>query len=769
MRQSLFIAEMKGILHNRKLLVPILAVITIPLLYAGMFLWAFWDPYENLKELPVGVINHDQGADLEGEKLTLGKELEKEIKKSDEFDFRIIDEKEAKRGLEHQKYYMLIEIPADFSSNAATLLEEQPKKLELKYVPNEGFNFLSSQMGDTAMKEIRAALQKKITKTYSETMFAKIKKMGKGFKEASSGAGKLDEGTGKLTEGAAKIKKHLAVLAGSSIQFTQGLTKAGKGSSELAFGAAKLHSGLGQLHSGQNQLVAGGKELQSGTGELAAGISKMQNGLHAVDGHMQKLTSGMAQAQAGVQQFQEKLPALKKGASGLAAGAEQLNNGLSQLEQQLVAKINQSMTQQLEEATPLLQQTLTPDQIALVKQHVANQQKELVQGITGEIGKLKAGSQQLALGSKELSGAINGQLAPNMQKLNSGLNDLQKGQKTLQAGVHKLALSGDQLAGGTQALRSGESELVSGMERVAGKIGEAKDGTAKLAEGAESLQGGLNQLKDGSKKLSEGTGQLAAGSSELANGTTELEKGVKELHDKLGDAAAKANSVQAKDENYDMMADPVTVDKEAVNHVPNYGTGFAPYFLSLGLFVGALLLTIVFPLREPAARPKNGYSWFIGKFGILLIAGTAQSILAAAVLLLGLKIEVQSVPLFLGTTMITSFTFIALVQMLVTIMGDPGRFVAVLILIFQLTTSAGTFPLELIPNALQPVSALLPMTYSVSAFKAVISSGDFAFMRENHAILGLFAAVCIGVTIVFFQGLFKRRFGNEHVMAGKEG
>jgi putative membrane protein len=106
----------------------------------------------------------------------------------------------------------------------------------------------------------------------------------------------------------------------------------------------------------------------------------------------------------------------------------------------------------------------------------------------------------------------------------------------------------------------------------------------------------------------------------------------------------------------------------------------------------------------------------------------------------------HSVPLFVVFSILTSLAFIALVQFLVTLLGDPGLFVAIIILILQLTTSAGTFPLELIPGALQVFNAFLPMTYSVAGFKAVISSGDFGFMWENAAVLAGFIGVLMAGT-----------------------
>jgi putative membrane protein len=99
--------------------------------------------------------------------------------------------------------------------------------------------------------------------------------------------------------------------------------------------------------------------------------------------------------------------------------------------------------------------------------------------------------------------------------------------------------------------------------------------------------------------------------------------------------------------------------------------------------------------------------------------------------------------------------------MLVTTLADVGRFIAILILIMQLTTSAGTFPLALIPEALQPFNAFFPMTYSVQAFKAVISSGDFTYMWQNNAILLAYMVGFMLMTFIYFTISFKRNQSSE--------
>lgn len=201
----------------------------------------------------------------------------------------------------------------------------------------------------------------------------------------------------------------------------------------------------------------------------------------------------------------------------------------------------------------------------------------------------------------------------------------------------------------------------------------------------------------------------------------------------------------------EMFAQPVVVEDKVVNHVPNYGTGFAPYFLSLGLFVGALISTIVIPMRDSAVLGASRMNRFISRTLTFTMMSFIQSMLAAVVVLYGLGLEVQSKPLFFVFTFLTSLVYTWVVQAIVTWMDQPGRFVVIVILIFQLTTSAGTFPLELIPNWMKFFNPLLPMTYTVSGLKAVISTGDFSAMWGDVGILAIFGLGFLALTFAYFM------------------
>ncbi|QIZ41207.1 YhgE/Pip domain-containing protein [Bacillus sp. RZ2MS9] len=905
--------EFTEIIKSKKILIPIIAVLFVPILYAGMFLWAFWDPYKQLDDLPVAVVNLDKGAVFDGKPIEVGKGLVDNLKDNKSFKWEFVSEKEAKKGMEGRKYYMLVRIPDDFSSNATTLLKDDPKPLNLEYIPNESLNFLSSQIGGTAIEKIKGEVASTLTKTYAEKMFDSIQDVSKGLADGAEGANKLHDGSSELHDGSSKVTDGLHTLQGKSGEIQTGIGKLFDGSGkvtaglntlnsktgEMQIGIGKLVDGSGKVTNGLNTLNSKTSEMQAGIGKLVDGSGKVTDGLNTLNsktGEMQKgigeLHDGSEKLTGGLNKLVSKSGELQTGTTDLSNGMEQLVGGQNQLEvasqkiekglQDLNSKVKSSaagleeiqskgpsilntvnekidgaganvnqlneltqstagdaknaeqevvnLQKQIESLPKEYQEQLQPFITSAVKSTATVQQKaagvaggtnklnEEVKQLKGEINQktsdaqnklpntakldsLTEGIEKLASAQKgfvenfqgfgknlnvakegankfknesgQLIDAIN-QLADGSGKVTGGLGALSAGANQMAGGVHQLADGSSQVTGGLGQLSAGANQMAGGVNQLADGSSKVTGGLGTLSVGANQMAGGVNQLADGSGQVTTGLGTLSTGSTQLIDGVNKLADGsgkvtdglVKvndgsgELAEKLGEGAEKTGEVKGTDKTYDMFASPVKVKTEKMAEVPNYGTGFTPYFLSLGLFVGALLLSIVYPLRDTVGVPKSGFSWFISKFGVLLSVGIIQAIVADVILLFGLGVEVQSIPYFILFSIVTSLAFIALIQCLVTAFGDAGRFIAIITLIMQLTTSAGTFPLELIPKFLQPFNAWLPMTYSVSGLKAVVSSGDFDFMWKNIGILMIFIVVLSFGTIVSLTLIHKRKFKN---------
>ncbi|MED2792922.1 YhgE/Pip domain-containing protein [Bacillus wiedmannii] len=893
--------EFTEIIKSKKILIPIIAVLFVPILYAGMFLWAFWDPYKQLDDLPVAVVNLDKGAVFDGKPIEVGKGLVDNLKDNTSFKWEFVSEKEAKKGMEGRKYYMLVRIPNDFSSNATTLLKDDPKPLNLEYIPNESLNFLSSQIGGTAIEKIKGEVSSTLTKTYAEKMFDSIQDVSKGLADGAEGANKLHDGSSELHDGSSKVTDGLHTLQGKSGEMKDGVGKLTDGSNKLVDGSGKVTAGLntlnsktgiGKLQDGSGKVTDGlntlnGKtgEMQTGIGKLVDGSGKVTNGLNTlnsktgelrdgsekVTGGLNKLVSKSGELQTGTTELSNGMGKLAEGQSQLEKGSQEIQKGLQELNSNVQksavgleemqskvpsilntvnekidgagANVNQlneltqstagdaknaaqevaNLQKQIESLPKEYQEQLQPFVTSAVKSTATVQQKaagvaggtnklnEEVKQLTGEIhqttnglqnklpnpagvktlaggvekltnaqnefvskfhgfgegldkakigaDKLKDGSVQLIDGVTQLQSG-SGKVTAGLGQLSAGANQLADGSNQVTGGLGTLSVGAHQMAGGINQLADGSSQVTGGLGTLSVGVTKLADGSNQVTTGLGDLNGGLNKMSTGSTQLIDGVNKLADGSGKVTDGLVKVNDGSGELAEKLGEGAEKTGEVKGTDKTYDMFASPVKVKTEKMAEVPNYGTGFTPYFLSLGLFVGALLLSIVYPLRDTVGVPKSGFSWFISKFGVLLSVGIIQAIVADIILLFGLGVEVQSMPYFILFSIVTSLAFIALIQCLVTAFGDAGRFIAIITLIIQLTTSAGTFPLELIPKFLQPFNAWLPMTYSVSGLKAVVSSGDFDFMWQNVGILMIFIVVLSLGTIASLTWMHKRQFRN---------
>ncbi|MDA2518183.1 YhgE/Pip domain-containing protein [Bacillus cereus] len=849
--------EFTEIIKSKKILIPIIAVLFVPILYAGMFLWAFWDPYKQLDDLPVAVVNLDKGAVFDGKPIEVGKGLVDNLKDNKSFKWEFVSEKEAKKGMEGRKYYMLVRIPDDFSSNATTLLKDNPKPLNLEYIPNESLNFLSSQIGGTAIEKIKTEVSSTLTKTYAEKMFDSIKDVSKGLADGAEGANELHDGSSELHDGSSKVTDGLHTLQGKSGEMKDGVQKLADGSNKLVDGSGKVTNGLNTLNSktgemqtgigklqdgsgkvtgglntlnsktgelrdgsekvtgGLNKLVSKSGELQTGTtnlsngmGKLVEGQSQLEKGSQAIQKGLQDLNSNVQNSAAGLEEMQSKVPSILNAVNEKIDGAGENVNQLNELTQstagdaknaaQEVANLQkkiESLPKEYQEQlqafiTSAVKSTATVQQKATGVAGGTNKLNEEVKQLKGEIDQKTSGLQNklpnsegvktLADGIEKLTNAQNefvskfygfgegldnakigaDKLKDGSVQLIDGITQLQSGSGKVTAGLGQLSAGVNQLVDGSSQVTGGLGTLSVGTSQMTGGITQLADGSSQVTTGLGTLNGGLNKMSTGSTQLIDGVNKLADGSGKVTDGLVKVNDGSGELAEKLGEGAEKTGEVKGTDKTYDMFASPVKVKTEKMAEVPNYGTGFTPYFLSLGLFVGALLLSIVYPLRDTVGVPKSGFSWFISKFGVLLSVGIIQAIVADVILLFGLGVEVQSIPYFILFSIITSLAFIALIQCLVTAFGDAGRFIAIITLIMQLTTSAGTFPLELIPKFLQPFHAWLPMTYSVSGLKAVVSSGDFDFMWQNIGMLMIFIVVLSLGTIASLTLMHKRQFKN---------
>ncbi|MDG0814398.1 YhgE/Pip domain-containing protein [Cohnella rhizosphaerae] len=364
--------EFKRLKGSKMAMISIFGLALIPLLYSGMLIGAFWDPYGKLDRMPVAVVNADRGAALNGQKLAVGDDLVGELKKSAAFKWVFTDEKDALDGLSDHRYALAFVVPADFSAKTATLQDETPQQADVQYYVDDGWNYLTSRIGESAADKLKADVSREVTKAYAK---AALESVG----EAASGFGEAAEGAGKLTDGAKSA-------AGGAKTLHDNLTK-------LADGTLKLQQGFGQL-------TSGAASLKSGAGALASGSAKLDDGLKQLAAGQAKLSEGAVQADAGAGKLETGAGQLADSAGQLAAGAGQLADGTAQ-----VADGAGQLAERLKQYAAAHPDDATAQQLAAASQRVAEGAAQTKQGaVSAEAGaaRLSAAQQQLAAGAKQL-------------------------------------------------------------------------------------------------------------------------------------------------------------------------------------------------------------------------------------------------------------------------------------------------------------------------------------------------------------------------------
>lgn len=291
-------AEWRYLLKHKLLLIVVIVIGFIPSIYAVTFLKSMWDPYGQLKDLPVAVVDQDQPVTYQGTKMKVGHQLSQQLAKSTSLEFKVVDsEYEAQQGLKNGKYYMVVTIPKHFSKNATTMLNKQPKKMVLHYTTSSGHNFTAGKLTATAAQKIANNVSEKITKTYAKTMFASIEQLSQGLTSA-----------GKHNRTIAKGDKKLLT---ANQTMTRGLNQLSKSTLTLSSGAKTLTTGLDQYISGVKQATAGSQQVTTGldqllssTGTLASGVQKLATGSTQLNSGVKRYTAGVGQANTAAGKLQ---------------------------------------------------------------------------------------------------------------------------------------------------------------------------------------------------------------------------------------------------------------------------------------------------------------------------------------------------------------------------------------------------------------------------------------------------------------------------------
>ena len=687
-RVNMVRAEWRHLCKNKILLLSMAVISFIPIMYSGFFLGSIWDPYGQVKNLPVAFVNEDKGAQLNGQTVNIGQSVEQKLKSNHDLGWEFVNKQQADDGVSSGHFYAVVTVPTDFSAKAASITQNKPQQAVIHYTTTPAKNYIGSLVSNQAAEKVKTSVAEQITQAYAKGVLENVDKLGDGLETAAGGASTLHGGLTQLQAGAQTYTGGVRQLAVNQRAMANGLAQLGDGSRQLQAGLGQLSNGL-PSESQVAQLTNGMKQLQAGLNQLNTSVHNPSPVLVSQQNKVQN------EAQALAQTMQTSLADLS------AAGVV-----LKDLGSQAVASGGST--------------TITLPQISQLSQ---------------ALNKTQTISMQAAALLKDLQILT--------QSLSTQQAQLQTGVSTLTNGVNQLAPNAITALNGYNSVRAANNQLLAGSTSLANSLAQAQSGSQQLANGAQLLD---------------------SRSSILTNGASQLAGGADTLATKLADASRQLKIQPTGAATQQQMANPVKSETTKQGDVPNYGYALAPYVLSLSLFVGAIALNIIYPIRKTFAEQENAFRWWLAKASVTGMAAFIQATILMLIMVYCLGLVPDHPVNFIGAIYLTSFVYMSIVSLLVIVLDNPGRFLAMVLLVLQLGSSEGTFPIQTANGFFQAVNPLVPMTYSIRALRQAISGGlGSSFYSDSMWVLAGFLLAANLLMIGFFIYRGKRKFAHTSV------
>ena len=639
----------------------LVALVMIPVLVAGGFLWGTWNSGDRLKQVEAAVVNLDEGVTIDDQFIPLGRQLSADLvdtSKNQNFTWVLADEAHAWPGLASGRYAAVVVIPENFSKAATSYGNDDPQTAEQATIavhtsPVAGV--ADAWLGNVLANAASRSLNTTLTKAYLDQIYIGFNDTGKQFQTVADAAGKLADGTDELSDG---------VRAASN-------------------GAGKLNAGLGQLADGMGQLKSQTADLPGQAKKLSTGVSAYVEGANALAqqtidslpdqvklaGGIEQLSQGTSGLVSGLTTYQSTLKANAAASEKAAAGIKQLLQGVQ------TDPANYPLARDaIKEACQI---ETTPEKLATDGAACVGSLKGAAAALSGAADGLD--TKDPDSGESLISGAT--KTAAGMSQLSdqvqNGLPDVDKTTKQLK-----------ELISGGKQLSSGTKQLADGMPALADGIAKLADGTAASASGTNELAKGLDQAADGSEQLADGTRKLADG----------LEKGAGKIP-----TFSKAD----RENLATVVADPVNTS--GIDGVVTPTVSWVSLLIALALWLGALAtFAVIKPLDGRLALSTASSATLIGRAllpGVIVAAAQAIVLTALGTAVLGWQLPKAAA--VAGFLVLAGAAFVLVNHALAAWFGNAGRLIAIAFAVLT-TVSAVTSAVPGVFDTLRPLSPVSP-------------------------------------------------------------
>ncbi|MCM3759040.1 YhgE/Pip domain-containing protein [Sporosarcina aquimarina] len=714
---TIFKRDVRNISTNWVAAVLIGGLIVLPSLYAWLNIYASSDPYGRTDNLPIAVVNEDKGADVQEKHIDTGKEIVSTLKKNPSMEWHFVSRKEAMDGVEYGDYFAVMVLPENLSEQLASVVSGNPQKAEIDYFVNEKLNSIAPKITEKGATVIVDQVSSQFVSTVNGVIFDMLNKLGLELEQDLPDVQKFEN---YVFEAEKSLPEIYALL--------------NRGLGDATDAQAIIHEAQGKLPDAKQITEDGLGQINRTLGYLNEAEKKLNEMSPKIKADLKKVSDISNEANDFLKQLQ-----------GVQLDFTELDKAKKSLDDRMSASIERvdGVKQDLVRLKEVVQQLPTPDE---------NQDNE--QQTTP------------SLSSPDLSGKLDDAITKtdNLKKL---LQEAQTNARTVNSVVTGKAEELDQAVDDLQKIAGNTSvELDAFMKEYVNTIEptvKKEVATAKSTLG--KAKGLLTEIQSTLPKV-----QTILGNSdrELAKGKETIEKAVTEypyVSEKVNQLAEKIRSIQGEtdinqiiellqnDPNAEktFFEEPIQLKENRLYSIENYGTGMTPFYTVLSLWVGCLLLISLLStdVHGEEFTTRQVYFGRLLTFGLI---GLLQMFIVVAGDLLLLDVHIREPFWFVVFGVIISVVFMSIVYTLVSVFGDVGKAMAIVMLVLQIAGSGGTYPVVLLPDFFGMINPFLPFTYAIDVMREAVGGIVWERVAKDLSFLA-----CCSIAFILFGALLKER------------
>ncbi|MDT8717437.1 YhgE/Pip domain-containing protein [Clostridium sp. 19966] len=697
---KVYFRDLKRIKRNHAALAIVIGLSFIPSLYAWINIKACWDPYANTGNLPVAIVNKDNGAVVNGNSINVGNSIVDSLKKNKAIGWQFVDEWNGDYGLNGGKYYALIEIPENFSEGVATLTTANPQKPNIIYKSNQKANAIAAKITDAAKDK----LTRQINQTFVETV----------NKEAIDSMNKIQNELGITKEKISGLKDILNSTNSDLSKIKDNINSASNDSKSLQDYLNNVKKNLPKITDEINSLQAvtkSNEDLINATNETLTGaLNNTKTDLIQLQVLNEKVGDSINKTKGVVNSTQSKADVDKNidDAVNLLDSTNGLIDTLIQYISNMNNLVNNDSMNIAINYLKSLQSTITQEKNMLLQIKTAND---------------------------------NGTTKDNINQLLSQALDLNN-----QISIKETQIVNNFYSNAIQAIQSTSKLLLSGTDKA-----------DKILQNLKIIVPQLNALADVGISSNDITirqnDMLVQKIDDFKQLIDSLNKETEALNDKnLQDIV---DLVKGNPDNVaSFLSSPINVQEEDVYGVGTFGVGLTPFYTVLAIWVGALLCSSLLTTECDEFEDGELIGVFHGHFGKMLTF-MSISLIQGLIITLGdiyiLGVKPVDMRLMIIMSLLTSFTFTIIIFTLVALLGNVGKAVAVVMMVFQIAGSGGIYPIETNPKIFQFLEPLWPFKYAINGYREAIAGPIWSNVYFNVKVLLCFCGFFLLLTILKYK------------------